>query len=474
MTENDIDIRDLKAVNDLWHEVYPYLAAQFMEGYGRTYGRVLELGPFSGGISFELASRYPGLELTLADDNEKYLAVLNDEISRRGLCDRFEIIDSSMDNLPFGDNSFDLVILRGAFFFILDKPHILSEVKRVLAPGGFAFVGGGYGKGIPKYVIDGIAEESRILNDRLGRRRVEISHLRDIIRNNGLEKDSTIVEQGGVWIQIHTLFDLAPTNTFYGLTEALDLHPSELISLVGGGGKTTLMFQLASELTKLGKTVITTTTTRIMEPISKESAYVIVEEDEERLLSRLNDGILKYGHITAARLRPSSGKLKGLLPETIDSISRLKLADYIINEADGAARKPIKAPNATEPVIPSATTMVIVVMGMDALNAPLSSDVAFRTALITRLTGLPEGGIITSEIIATLITAVEGITQHSPVLARIIPFLNKTELVVNQVEVRGVAAAILARANPAIARVVAGSLKGSKPTYQVNELALIK
>ena len=70
--------------------------------------------------------------------------------------------------------AFDLVILRGAFFFIMDKPQILSEIYRVLAPGGLAFVGGGYGAGIPQSVIDRIAKESRRLNDRLGRRRVTI------------------------------------------------------------------------------------------------------------------------------------------------------------------------------------------------------------------------------------------------------------------------------------------------------------
>ena len=203
-----MDIRDLKAVNDLWRDVYPYLASQVMEGFGRTYGRVLEIGPFSGGISFELASRYPALEFTLADDNGSYLDVLTEEISKRGLDARFEIVDASMDNLPFGDGSFDLVILRGAFFFLVDGPHILSEVNRILALGGFAFIGGGYGKGIPTSVIEGIAEESRVLNDHLGRRRVEISQLREMLKANGMENASDIIEEGGVWIQVLSLIHI--------------------------------------------------------------------------------------------------------------------------------------------------------------------------------------------------------------------------------------------------------------------------
>ena len=61
----------------------------------------------------------------------------------------------------------------------------------------------------------------------------------------------------------------------------------------------------------------------------------------------------------------------------MDRIAGLRLADYIINEADGAARKPIKAPNATEPVIPTSTTLIVAVVGVDALNSPLSQEIAF-------------------------------------------------------------------------------------------------
>jgi hypothetical protein len=49
-----LDLRNLKRVNDLWNKIYPYLAIQVMESYGRSHGEVLELGPFSGGISMEL------------------------------------------------------------------------------------------------------------------------------------------------------------------------------------------------------------------------------------------------------------------------------------------------------------------------------------------------------------------------------------------------------------------------------------
>ena len=50
------------------------------------------------------------------------------------------------------------------------------------------------------------------------------------------------------------------------LGQALMLGDGGVISLVGAGGKTSLMFKLAHELSKTGEPVLTTTTTKIFEP----------------------------------------------------------------------------------------------------------------------------------------------------------------------------------------------------------------
>ena len=47
------------------------------------------------------------------------------------------------------------------------------------------------------------------------------------------------------------------------LSRALRIRPTEVVVLVGGGGKTTLMFRLADELVASGSRVVTTMTTRI-------------------------------------------------------------------------------------------------------------------------------------------------------------------------------------------------------------------
>jgi len=43
--------------------------------------------------------------------------------------------------------------------------------------------------------------------------------------------------------------NLTSIKTMNSLKEALDIHPKDVISIVGAGGKTTLMFALSRELT---------------------------------------------------------------------------------------------------------------------------------------------------------------------------------------------------------------------------------
>ena len=74
----------LKKVNRLWHRIYPYLADQIFEIYQKDFGRMLELGPFSGGISFEMAKRHGAIDITLADEDPKVLEYFEEEIRGEG------------------------------------------------------------------------------------------------------------------------------------------------------------------------------------------------------------------------------------------------------------------------------------------------------------------------------------------------------------------------------------------------------
>ncbi|NQU04073.1 MAG: class I SAM-dependent methyltransferase [Syntrophaceae bacterium] len=197
-----MNITDLKRVNDLWKKVYPYLASQIMEEYQRNSGSILELGPFSGGISRELMVLYPELKVTIAAESPDVIEYIDEEIEGFGLSEKIDIIETSYNSLVFSDDRFDLVILRGGFFLLDSGGQLFREIFRVLKPGGMAFVGGGYGKDIPLELIGEIADESRELNDRLGRVRVGVEELKEIIKRSQLAERCSIVEKGGLWVYI--------------------------------------------------------------------------------------------------------------------------------------------------------------------------------------------------------------------------------------------------------------------------------
>jgi SAM-dependent methyltransferase len=197
-----MDLRNLKRVNDLWSKIYPYLAAQAMEYYGRSHGEVLELGPFSGRVSAELARLHPGLNITIAAQDPGVVDYLRKEIEEAGLNRKIEVAWSELDNLVFADCLFDLIIFRGAYFFLDEEGNILREIYRVLKEDGLAFIGGGYGKSTPREFIDEIADESRDLNDRLGRRRVTESEVTAIVNEAGLTSRTRIEKDGGLWLVI--------------------------------------------------------------------------------------------------------------------------------------------------------------------------------------------------------------------------------------------------------------------------------
>jgi len=197
-----MDLTNLKRVNDLWSKIYPYLAIQVMEYYGRSHGEVLELGPFSGGISVELARLHPGLNITIAAQDLGVVDYLRKEIQGAGLNRKMEVDWSELDNLVFADCLFDVVIFRGAYFFLDEEGKILREIYRILKEDGLAFIGGGYGKNTPQALIDEIADESRDLNDRLGRRRVAEHEVANMVNKAGLASQVRIEKEGGLWLVI--------------------------------------------------------------------------------------------------------------------------------------------------------------------------------------------------------------------------------------------------------------------------------
>jgi molybdenum cofactor cytidylyltransferase len=217
--------------------------------------------------------------------------------------------------------------------------------------------------------------------------------------------------------------------TINSLLTAFDIGDQpELIAIVGGGGKTSLMFTLAKALP--GRVVITTTT-RIFAAQMKLAPAVCTTSDLTLLTTHLaqHGACLVIGEVQGDKALGVDPSLPGQLLARPD-------VDYVIVEADGSRMRPIKAPAAHEPVIPPDATLVIPVVGIDALDGPLDK-VAHRPELVRTVISKQYSvaskqfsdaeSLLSVEDVAALLVHPEGGLKGVPERARVIPLINKVE-----------------------------------------------
>ncbi len=252
------------------------------------------------------------------------------------------------------------------------------------------------------------------------------------------------------------------------LTETLLMEKKGVISLIGGGGKTTLMFRLANELKAEGLKVLTTTTTKIAMPSPDQSSQFITSIYADEIIEAARISLKTHHHITAvkeigAASTHCSGLKKcfGLHPEIVDKIWESGLFDWIIVEADGAKQKPLKACAPHEPVIPKTSTQGILLAGLDALGCPLDDNSIFRSALVSRITGVAEGDVVTESCMAELLSHEIDRIQARTSLKNMLVFLNKADH--PELEKLGCNVAALMMVHPAQAlkRIVVGVLNSA-------------
>ena len=156
-------------------------------------------------------------------------------------------------------------------------------------------------------------------------------------------------------------------------------------ALIGGGGKTTLLYTLTEELRKKG-TVLLCTSTHIMRP----TQYEVLERAGE---AELSAALSAHGAVCVGE--PSAEGKLGPPSLSFDALARL--ADYVLVEADGSRRLPLKAHAPHEPVIPANAQRVVLVVGADGFGKPIRA-VCHRSELYAARCGASEETDVTPEL----------------------------------------------------------------------------
>ena len=253
------------------------------------------------------------------------------------------------------------------------------------------------------------------------------------------------------------------------LSDALGLRAREHVAIVGGGGKTSLMLALADELTRRGCRVVATTTTRVRHEEAGRFPAVMISEAGTAWPWRVRELLGECGRVFLGERILPSGKVEGISPATADKLFMDGAADHVIVEADGSAGRPVKAPAAHEPVVPESATLVVAVMGLEAMGRRFNSETVFRPEEVQRITRAVPGCVLTPEILSMLFQAPGGLFKGAPETAGRVAFLNKLDLIEDRSQASALVEMLAGRPGGSAHRVVAGSLiLGDYPIVRIN------
>jgi ubiquinone/menaquinone biosynthesis C-methylase UbiE len=141
----DHDIQQFDHIaRTIFAPAYPVIAEQIISRTGVTRGVCLDIGCGGGYLGAALA-RTTDLSVYFFDKSADMLAIAARTIAENGLENRSTTLHGEVTAIVLEDESVDLVVSRGSIFFWDDLPRAFSEIHRVLATGGWAYIGGGFG-----------------------------------------------------------------------------------------------------------------------------------------------------------------------------------------------------------------------------------------------------------------------------------------------------------------------------------------
>lgn len=167
---------------------------------------------------------------------------------------------------------------------------------------------------------------------------------------------------------------------------SLDTHPCPVVAVVGGGGKSSLIYRLGAEAAALGRHAVLTGTTRFTQAPDRPPFRAVVA-DESSLPSAVASALETDPVVVASTGRLSKGRLAGLTSQSIDALAATPGVALVAVHSDGSRQRPFKAPGEHEPNIPDAATHVVAVVGLDALGAPIDEAHVHRPEALRALVG---------------------------------------------------------------------------------------
>jgi SAM-dependent methyltransferase len=102
-------------------------------------GEILDVGCGKGVQTMALARLCPSCRITATDIHQPFLDAVDEKIAAGGFSGRIRTVRASMDNLPFEEESFDIIWAEGCSF-IMGFENAVRYWKKFLKRGGYMMI----------------------------------------------------------------------------------------------------------------------------------------------------------------------------------------------------------------------------------------------------------------------------------------------------------------------------------------------
>lgn len=239
----------------------------------------------------------------------------------------------------------------------------------------------------------------------------------------------------------------------------LSTKPPRVVTIIGSGGKTSLLYYLLSILKNNGCAAVGTSTTKLSSQPVRGHRFISIQSAAagHQAIKQVRS-MQEYATLVSGEEDRSAGKMIGIPAEWIDQLAAAHQDVIFVVEGDGSAGKSLKGYLAHEPVIPGSSALVIVVIGIDSIGMTINSQSVHRPERICELIGAETDASITTDMMAKLLLHPQGYLRSCPQESVVVLFINKAESAFQQQQAKKLAVQMLESKHPQLYGVMIGSV----------------